>query len=128
MSRFKGIKKAAIVLVCTAAGLYFTGCTALDKIEELTIEEIAVSAVKDGTYQGRQNNFPVTAKVRVTVKDGKITEIKLLGHMHGPKHGADEIVGRVMAKQSLAVDAVSSASYSSKVVLKAIESALKQGL
>ena len=128
MTRLKGINKAAIVLVCTAAGLYFTECTALDRIGELTIEEIAVSAVKDGTYQGSQNNFPVTAKVRVTVNSGKITEIELLRHIHGPKHGADEIVGRVMAKQSLAVDAVSGASYSSKVVLKAIESALKQGL
>jgi uncharacterized protein with FMN-binding domain len=65
--------------------------------------------------------------VRVSVRDGRITEIKLLRHSHGPGHGADAIVDRVVASQSLRVDAVSGASYSSKVVLKAIETALNQG-
>jgi uncharacterized protein with FMN-binding domain len=35
---------------------------------------------------------------------------------------------RVIDAQSLAVDAVSGSTYSSKVVLKAIETALKKGL
>lgn len=121
------VRTVAIILVCIAAGFYFTGCEAIEEIEKLTIEDISIHAVGDGDYKGSQDNFPVTAEVLVTVKDGRITEIKLLGHSHGPGHGADEIVERVIAKQSLKVDAVTGASYSSKVVLKAIEKALKQG-
>jgi uncharacterized protein with FMN-binding domain len=121
------VRKVAIILVCIAALFYFTGCEAIEEIEKLTIEDISIKGVGDGDYKGSQDNFPVTAEVLVTVKDGRITGIKLLGHSHGPGHGADEIVGRVIAKQSLMVDAVTGASYSSKVVLKAIEKALKQG-
>ena len=121
------IKRVVIIMVCIAALFYFTGCEAIEEIEKLTIEDISIRAVGDGDYKGAQDNFPVTAKVLVTVKDGRITGIKLMGHSHGPGHGADEIVGRVIEKQSLMVDAVTGATYSSKVVLKAIEKALTQG-
>jgi uncharacterized protein with FMN-binding domain len=103
------------------------GCTFAQKIEQLTIDDIDVASVRDGTYTGTVRILPVTAKVRVTVKDGAITTIDLLRHFHGPDHGADQILGRVMAAQSLAVDAVSGSTCSSKVVLEAIEQALKKG-
>jgi uncharacterized protein with FMN-binding domain len=122
------VKRVAIILVCITASLYFMGCDFIEEIEKLTIEDITVRDVKDGTYEGDQSNVPVTAKVRVTVKEGRITDIELLGHSHGPGHGADEILDRVMAQQSLKVDAITGATYSSKVVLKAIEKALKQGM
>jgi len=117
-----------LVLACAAGGLGLGGCSGLEEIESLTVEHIAVSDVRDGRYQGSQSNFPVTAKVRVSVEGGRITGIELLRHFHGPDHGADAILGRVLAEQSLQVDAVTGATYSSRVVLKAIEAALKQGL
>jgi uncharacterized protein with FMN-binding domain len=120
-------RRAAAVLLIAAAGLAAGGCANLKKIEALTVEDVPVASVKDGDYQAEQDYIPVTAKVRVSVRDGRITEIKLLRHSHGPGHGADAIVDRVVASQSLRVDAVSGASYSSKVVLKAIETALNQG-
>jgi uncharacterized protein with FMN-binding domain len=121
-------RRLAWVLLGAAVGLGLTACHSLEKIEGITVNSIAVSAVKDGTYTAAQSYFPVTAKVRVTVHNGAITGIKLLRHFHGPKHGADEILQRVMAQQSLQVDAVSGATYSSKVILKAIETALELGL
>jgi uncharacterized protein with FMN-binding domain len=120
--------KKVIIIVFTATSFCFIGCKALDEIDRLTIQNIPISEVRDGSYQSSLNYFPVTAEVSVSVMDGKITDIKLLKHSHGPKHGADSIIDRVIAKQSLQVDAVSGATYSSKVVLKAIEEALKQGL
>ena len=54
--------------------------------------------------------------------------IEVLKHSHGPGHGAGAIIDRVIAAQSLKVDAVSGASLSSKVMLKAIEKALEKGL
>jgi uncharacterized protein with FMN-binding domain len=122
------IKRLVIILVFAASSFYFAGCKALEEIDKLTIENVSVSEVKDGTYQASENYFPVTAEVVVSVAGGRISDIKLLKHSHGPNHGADSIIDRVMEKQSLQVDAVSGATYSSKVVLKAIESALKQGL
>jgi uncharacterized protein with FMN-binding domain len=121
-------RRILIVILCSAAGFYSFACANLKEIDQLTIQDIKVREVKDGEYQASQNNFPVTAKVAVSVKDGRITEIRLLAHLHGKDHGADAILERVLAVQSLLVDAVSGASYSSKVVLKAIESALRKGL
>jgi len=122
------LRRVLIVLSCAVASFSILACKNLEEIEGLTIENIAVSVVKEGDYQGYQNYFPVTAKVLVSVRDGRITDIKLLAHSHGPGHGADGIIERVLEKQSLIVDAVSGATYSSKVVLKAIESALKKGM
>jgi uncharacterized protein with FMN-binding domain len=120
-------RRVVLVLLAAALGLSIGGCGALEEIEALTVEDVPVSAVRDGDYAAAENYLPVTAKVRVSVRGGEITEIELVRHMHGPGHGADAIVERVLAAQSLRVDAVSGASYSSKVVLKAIETALKQG-
>jgi uncharacterized protein with FMN-binding domain len=104
------------------------GCRNLDEIKALQIEDIPFTTVKDGVYQGFQDNWMVTAKVEVTMSSGTMTDARLLEHHHGPNHGADAILGRVLEKQSLVVDAVSGASYSSKVVLKALELALRKGL
>jgi uncharacterized protein with FMN-binding domain len=115
------------ILACTAClGLF--SCGSLQEIRKLTIENIDVHGVKDGVYVGRQDNTMVTAEARVIVTAGRITGITLLEHSHGPNHGADAILDRVIAGQSLQVDSVSGATFSSKVVLKAIEIALKKGL
>jgi len=116
-----------ILLACIAAVVVLGSCAFAQKIEQLTVDDVGIASVKSGEYRGSVKILPVTATVRVTVKDGAITEIDLVRHFHGPDHGADAILGRVMAAQSLAVDAVAGATYSSKVVLKAIEQALKKG-
>ena len=116
-----------LIPLCIALALSLAGCFA-DDIEKLVVSNISPTAVRDGTYEGEQMNKPVTAKVEVVVKDGAITAIKVLKHSHGPGHGADALIDRVIAAQSLKVDAVSGASLSSKVMLKAIETALGKGL
>jgi uncharacterized protein with FMN-binding domain len=103
------------------------GCGFEEKIGNLSIGDLDFTAVKDGTYTGTVRVLPVTAKVRVTVNGGAVTDIVLVRHFHGPDHGAEEILGRVVEAQSLRVDAVSGATYSSKVVLAAIEAALRKG-
>ena len=106
--------------------LSLAGCFASD-IKNLVVSDVSPTSVKDGTYAGEQINSPITAKVEVVVADGAIAAIKVLDHVHGPGHGAQAIVDRVIAAQSLKVDSVSGASLSSKVMLKAIEIALKKG-
>jgi len=116
-----------MVILSIALTLSLAGCF-VDDIEKLVVSDISPTAVKDGSYEGEQANKPITAKVEVVVKDGVITAIKVLKHSHGPGHAADAIIDRVIAAQSLKVDAVSNASLSSKVILKAIETALAKGL
>jgi uncharacterized protein with FMN-binding domain len=124
--------RTGMVLRCLLMGfvalISLSGCKELQAIKALTIDDISPSNVKDGIYEGYQNNTMVTAKVSVIVNSGKITEIKLLEHTHGPNHGADAIIPKVIEEQNLIVDAISGSTYSSKVVLKAIELALQKGL
>jgi uncharacterized protein with FMN-binding domain len=120
-------RKHLMLLLSIGLALSLAGCF-VDDIDELVVSDISPTAVKDGSYEGEQMNKPITAKVEVVVKDGAITAIKLLKHSHGPGHAADAIIDRVIAAQSLKVDAVSGASLSSKVILKAIETAIKKSL
>jgi uncharacterized protein with FMN-binding domain len=68
--------------------------------------------------------MPVSARVEITVHDGKITDIKLLEHNNGQGKPAEAIIGQVLENQTLEVDVIAGATYSSKVILKAIEDAL----
>lgn len=122
------IGRAIGLALIVMAALSLAGCKFTDDIKALVISPIDLSRIKDGSYEGAQDNKLVTAKVSVSVQGGKIADIKLLEHSHGPGHGADAILDRVIAAQSLQVDAVSGSTYSSKVVLKAIETALNKGL
>ncbi len=60
----------------------------------------------------------------MTVKNHQITEIELVKHKSGRGAPAEIIPSKVVEAQTLQVDAVSGATYSSKVILKAIENAL----
>jgi len=66
--------------------------------------------------------------VTVTVAQGRIVDVKVRRHAHGPGCGADKVAAAVVAEQTLSVDAVSGATGSSTVMRKAIENALRQGL
>jgi uncharacterized protein with FMN-binding domain len=123
----KTIPRASFALAL-ALVLLLSSCDFQKRVDAIAIEDIALSKVADGSYVAAENFFPVTAKVRVEVKAGRIEGIAVLAHSHGPKHGADALVARVIEKQSLGVDAISGSTYSSKVMLKAIEDALRKGL
>ena len=87
---------------------------------------LSVSRAKNGEYIGSYSSFPVFAKVRVTIQDNAIHEIVLIEHRHGQGGSAESILGSVVTANSLAVDCVSGATYSSKVILMAIQEALLQ--
>jgi uncharacterized protein with FMN-binding domain len=122
--------KAAVFLslLVSFGAVLLAGCNSINKIESLVIEPVAIDQVADGTYRGIERHFPVTAVVEVAVAGGVISDIELKHHFHGPDHGADDIIPQVIAAQSLEVDAISGSTYSSTVVLKAIENALREGL
>jgi uncharacterized protein with FMN-binding domain len=91
----------------------------------VVIEEFDLSTVPDGVFIGSHNAFPVTAEVEVTVKNHQITAIALLKHGNGKGQAAEVIPQQVVDAQSLTVDTISGATYSSKVILLAIQNALQ---
>ena len=94
-------------------------------VEALRIQDVDLSKVPDGVYVGSQDAVLVAAEVRVTVADGTIRRIEILRHENGRGKPAEGVLDRVVAAQSLRVDAVSGATSSSKVLLKAVENALR---
>lgn len=97
-----------------------------NQVNQITINEINLSNVEDGTYHGSYNTEFVSAKVEVIVKDHKILDIKIIEHINGKGKPAEIIINDVIKEQKLMVDIVSGATASSKVILKAIEEALSK--
>jgi uncharacterized protein with FMN-binding domain len=96
----------------------------LEQLKNTQISDVDLSHVADGVYTGSCHVFPVTAEVKVTVQGHRISSIELTKHISGRGSKAEVIPGRVVEAQTLAVDAVSGATYSSTVILRAIENAL----
>ncbi len=96
----------------------------LEALTGSTLENIDISRIGDGTYIGTFSSFPVSAEVEVTIEGQAITGIELLKHSHGQGGPAEVLPGHVVEAQSLDVDMITGATYSSMVILKAIEDAL----
>ena len=117
------IALAAIITAVFGAKSYIEA--SLVKLTETSIPDVDLSKVADGVYKGSHKVFPVEAEVRVTIENHKIIGIELVKHFNGQGTAAEVIPDRVTEAQSLGVDIVSGATYSSKVILKAIENALQ---
>lgn len=116
----------AVILVVGGAfaAKYFSDLSSYRQaVEEITIGDVDLSTIPDGTYSGSHEAVWVGATVEVTVRDHRITEIKL-DHRHGQGEAAEVITDHVIEAQSLQVDTISEVTSSSKVILKAIEKAL----
>ncbi len=89
--------------------------------------DIDLSKIKDGSYEGQANGYRGLVKVSVTVKDHKITAIKVLSNSDDAAffgRASAGVIKSIIAKQSLKVDVVSGATYSSNGIIKAVKNAL----
>lgn len=98
------------------------------KVQETSFENIRISDVPDGTYVGEYDVDFVSAKVEVTVSQGRITDIQILEHENGRGSTAEGITDTIIEEQRVDVDAVSGATSSSTVLKKAVENALLEGM
>ncbi|MHB1392235.1 MAG: FMN-binding protein [Clostridia bacterium] len=113
-----------LVLVIMGAKAYIE--SNLEALADQTISNVDLSKAEDGVYVGSYKAFPVAAEVEVTISNHRISGIELKKHENGQGLPAEIIPGKVVEAQTLEVDIVAGATYSSKVILKAIEDALNQ--
>jgi len=99
-------------------------------VSEIELVTPNLTLVQDGTYNGFFDAIRVSADVSVTVKNHRITEVVINKHNYGYDRAtaAEVVIIDVVDSQSLEVDAVSGATNSSKVILKAVQNALESGM
>ncbi len=114
----------AAVIIAGGFLLYNRLSANLDKLVKEPVGNISLEDLDDGSYDGDYKAFPVTVKLNVEIKDHKMTKIAILKHDNGKGEKAEEITDEIIKEQSLDVDIVSGATYSSMVILKAVEDAL----
>ncbi|NLY53375.1 MAG: FMN-binding protein [Firmicutes bacterium] len=89
---------------------------------------LKIDQIADGVYEGTGQGFGGAIKVQVEVKDGAITNIQVLSHSETDGISApalNQIPQSVIDQQSVKVDTVSGATYTSKGLLEAINAALE---
>ena len=81
----------------------------------------------DGVYEGSYEGGPNSATVKVTIQGQHIAKIEILKHDAWKGKKAEPIIPqRIIEQQSTAVDAVTGATNSSKVIMNAAQTALEQ--
>lgn len=132
MNKAKKVIVAAVSIIIVVGGIYcarylFDYFKYQSIIKQISISNVDLSKVPDGSFTGSFDAVYIGAEVNVTVENHKIVDIKLVNHKNERGQRAEVIPEKVVQAQSLQVDAVSGATNSSKVILKSIENALISG-
>lgn len=99
------------------------------KLKAVPINNIDLSKVKDGTYEGKWDIKMWTMPVQITVANHKIVDAKISEKSKNPgKKVGNEFLARVVKQQSLEVDAIAGSTITTKAILKSAELALAEGL
>ena len=112
-------KRLLVILLATFA--LATACVNLNKIVITTPD---LSKIADGTYRGNSKVGPVRVTLDVSMRGSSMASIQIIEHRNGRGKKAEVIVPEIIKAQSLDIDVVSGASYSSKAILQAVEKAL----
>lgn len=98
-----------------------------DKKEEQKSTAKGSFDVSDGTYYGTETGFAGKIKVAVTVKDKQITAIEIVENEADDDaffSRAKGVIDKIISGQTLEVDVVSGATYSSNGIISAVKNAL----
>jgi len=106
----------SVLVAAVIAGGLFGLKTIMDlktykaQINAISMTDVNLERIKDGVYTGRHEVLWISAEVRVTVKNHTIEDIELIEHKNERGKPAETILDKVMAAQSLDVDAISGAT------------------
>ena len=114
------------ILLVMSMLLGISGCTTAEKPDN-TPNENAV--YKAGTYTATAKGHNGDVKVEVVFNDTSIVSVKVLEHAETAGIGdiaIERISGEIVSGQTLAVDSVTGATYTSEAILAAVEDCVKQ--
>ncbi|MDW7660926.1 MAG: FMN-binding protein [Bacillota bacterium] len=112
-----------LVIIGVIVVSQFTGN--MTDVMTMQIDDVNLQSIDDGTYDGHFKALPIDVVVDVKIVDHEIVDIDILKHINGQGGAAETIVEDVINQQTLLVDTITGATYSSKVILKAISNALE---
>ena len=124
----------AVIIIALGVGIYFSANYIYQlneykkRIAAISVSNVDLSKIPDGSYTGTYDAIMIAAKVRVNIKDHKISGIDLIYHKNERGKKAETILNKIKTAQSLKVDTITGATNSSKVILKAVSNALNSGL
>lgn len=126
MIKFILISLGVLVAVIVIGGTIFM-TYGMGRTKNAIISDVNLSRVPDGVYKGSYSGGRWSNQIEVTVSGGKIvTVVTSKPMLISMEEIAQKVYSAVVEKQSLQVDTVSSATVTTKAVLKAIENALKR--
>jgi len=116
----------AFYLIIFAAGLVLSsaGC----QIAPLMGTPVVSEGLIDGVYEGEYRKGINNVVVKLTIADGRITDIELVKHFASwiGNNANTVIPARIVEQQSTRVDAVSGATNSSRVIMNAVQKAVEK--
>ncbi|MCF7932498.1 MAG: FMN-binding protein [Acholeplasmataceae bacterium] len=96
----------------------------IEEMMKITLTDPDLMELEDGTYEGSYGSIPIAVKVTVTIEEHRITNITIVEHVHGQGEQGEIIISQVIFNQSIEIDLIAGATYSSKAILLAIDDAL----
>lgn len=113
-------------------GLYYGGTIAANNgntIENMNFSAASISQGKytDGTYEGSGEGYRGTTTVQVTVANGSISSITIMDYEDDEQFfnmAKNTIISEIIRSQSIDVQTVSGATYSSNGIISAVADAL----
>ena len=115
------MKQKRLYAILLASLVLAVGCV---NIDDIVITSPDLNRIADGTYRGSSKVGPVRVTLDVSTRDSAISSIQIVKHFNGRGKKAEEIVPVIIRAQSLEVDVISGATFSSKAILLAAEKAL----
>ena len=116
----------AFYLIIFAAWLVLSsaGC----QIAPLMGTPVVSEGLIDGVYEGEYRKGINNVVVKVTIADGRITDIELVKHFASwiGNNANTVIPAKIVEQQSTRVDAVSGATNSSRVIMNAVQKAVEK--
>lgn len=92
--------------------------------------KVSSNHLTDGSYEGKFTKFPNSARVRVIIEKGRIKRVVLLNHGSSwiGFRAEELILERILSEQSTEVDAITGATFSSRVIMNATHMAIQQAM
>jgi uncharacterized protein with FMN-binding domain len=126
----RAIMITRVVILLLAAGAVAAICMAsaqLRSFRQMQISHVEPAFIRDGVYRGVASDGSFTYEVDVTVKGKTIVKVVAVSNRTSPyARYAEGVFSRVLNNQSPAVDVITRATTSSKMLLKAVENALSE--